>query len=252
MYTLLLLSSDPPDCGYGFMSVERIRLLLGLGNVSGLVHTDERQQITPAMRFTCNGMVTKWIVGANFNEKGDQYHKLYLMVWRNVENDTYREIDGTSIDLQIESDNRIYEYDNFSPIPFQAGDILGVFFPPAGVAIFRLLSENTASPTNYYVTVEGSAPPYDLINMQSATVGYYHPLVSAEIGKETCYTHTMLKYNIYFLSQLETQRYVSVRKKKNFQEILTNSISLASCYHNLLSFRICQCLLQHPLWVAPL
>ena len=31
--------------------------------------------------------------------------------------------------IDVESDNEIYEYDNFSPIPFRPGDILGIFAP---------------------------------------------------------------------------------------------------------------------------
>ena len=46
------------------MSVERIRSLLGLEGVGIAVTRHRRQQITPDIKFTCDGMITKWIVGA--------------------------------------------------------------------------------------------------------------------------------------------------------------------------------------------
>ena len=36
----------------------------------------------------------------------------------------YQKINGTLITIEPQSDDGVYEYDNFPPIPFQAGDIL--------------------------------------------------------------------------------------------------------------------------------
>ena len=103
-------------------------------------------------------------------------------------NDTYQKINGTFLEFADSSSNRIYEYDNFSPIPFQAGDILGVFIPRTSLSRLRLLSENTNSPTNYYLTTGGSVSksPHDMIDIQNTPMvmsGTYHPLVSVEIGE---------------------------------------------------------------------
>ena len=122
-----MLPADPPDCGCGFMTVGRMRLLLSLDHIASLRYTGRRQQITPDLRFTCDGMITKWIIGADWNMYNPEYPE--LQVWRNVGNTTYQLINGTVIESPQESSNHIYEYDNFSPIPVQAGDILGVFIP---------------------------------------------------------------------------------------------------------------------------
>ena len=137
------------------------------------------------MKFTCDGMITKWIIGANVFSNSFYPE---LQVWRNIGNDMYQKRNGTFITIPTESSNRIYEYDNFSPIPFQAGDILGVFLPQNGSARLRLLSETTDSPTNYYLNTDNSAShsPFDTIDIhstQSLTSQAYHPLVSVEIGK---------------------------------------------------------------------
>ena len=162
-----------------------MKILLGSETVGSVINPSQRQQITPDMKFTCDGMITKWIIGANVFSNSFYPE---LQVWRNIGNDMYQKRNGTFITIPTESSNRIYEYDNFSPIPFQAGDILGVFLPQNGSARLRLLSETTDSPTNYYLNTDNSASdsPFDTIDIhstQSLTSQAYHPLVSVEIGK---------------------------------------------------------------------
>ena len=73
-----------------------MRILLRLDNVNQRSFQTKRQQITPDIRFTCDGMITKWIIGAymaggSFNPE--------LQVWRNIGNDVYQKINGTFIDV---------------------------------------------------------------------------------------------------------------------------------------------------------
>ena len=180
--------TDSPDCVCGFMSVERMRLLLRLDSVGGSVYTQLRQQITPDIRFTCDGMITKWIVVADWRDDDDDNFYPELQIWRSSGNDTYQKINGTFIEVDNESEDRVYEYDDFAPIPFQAGDILGVFIPRTALSRLRLWSEDTNSPTNYYLTTESfvSESPHDMIDIQNTPMvmsGTYHPLVSVEIGE---------------------------------------------------------------------
>ena len=181
----MFVTADSPGCECGFMSVERMRILLGLDNINQQSFQTKRQQITPDIRFTCDGMITKWIIGAytagcSFNPE--------LQVWRNIGNDVYQKINGTFIDVTTSSryEYSVYEYSNFSPIPFQAGDILGVFIPGHISSNLALLSENTTSPTNYYLTTDStvSESPYDMMDISSVMSQGYHPLVSVEIGKQ--------------------------------------------------------------------
>ena len=164
-----------------------MRLLLRLDSVGGHINTQSRQQITPDIRFTCDGMITRWIVGADWNSEDNFYPE--LQVWRSSGNDTYQKINGTFLEFADSSSNGIYEYDNFSPIPFRAGDILGVFIPRTTISRLRLWSEDTDSPTNYYYLTTGdsvSESPYDMIDIQNTPMvmsGTYRPLVSVEIGE---------------------------------------------------------------------
>ena len=166
-----------------------MRLLLGLDSVGGRIITEKRQQITPDIRFTCDGMITKWIVGANWTSGEDSYPE--LQIWRSSGNDMYQKINGTFLVIDTESEDQVYEYDDFAPIPVQAGDILGVFVPQNGDSKLRLQAESEHGPTNYYIPIDdsGTVSPYGSIDLQQDTPqvssSVYHPLVTVEIGKQS-------------------------------------------------------------------
>ena len=165
-----------------------MRLILNIERHRALVSTESRQQITPDMKFTCDGMITKWIITA-FSQPEENQHP-ELQVWRKIGNDVYQKINGTFIEPETLNDNfnSIYEYDSFSPIPIKSEDILGIFIPAANSSRLAQLSENTDSrPTNYYLTTgQTSEPPHDIIDIQSippVIEAEYWPMVTVEIGK---------------------------------------------------------------------
>ena len=164
------------------MSRERVHILLGLETVGNRIFTERRQQITPDITFTCDGHITKWIVGANWADTRSLYPE--LQVWRNVGNDVYRKINGTVINITAQSPTRIYEYDNFSPIPVLAGDILGVFIPQTSSSKLLLWSERDNNPTVYYVDTDSATESsIDLQRMPPLHSTSYFPLVTLEISK---------------------------------------------------------------------
>ena len=183
---ILALYPDPPGCGCGFMSVERMRILLGLDSVGEVVEPDRRQQITPDMKFTCDGVITKWIIGGQWSGYTALYPELQL--WRKIGNDTYQKINGIHITNETQNDDGVYEYDNFPPIPFQAGDILGVFLPRNPESKFRLSSEGGRGPTNYFIDISHvTISPYDTIYLKQEAPQIqsevYYPLISVEISE---------------------------------------------------------------------
>ena len=72
--------SPSASCESGFMPLEEMRMLLGEGIVGKLRVTHKRQQITPAMRFTCTG----WIIGFAWKHSDTFYPELQTMEeqWR--------------------------------------------------------------------------------------------------------------------------------------------------------------------------
>ena len=208
------------------MSVERMRILLGLDTVGDVATTERRLQITPDMKFTCDGMITKWIIGAGWrNNDVNLYPE--LQVWRNSGNDIYQKINGTFITVQTRSEDQIYEYSNFPPIPFQSGDVLGVFIPRDSRSKLRLISEGGHGPTNYYITTE-SVSAYENIDLQHNTPqvlsAVYHALVTVEISENEIRIYIALSLtNILFFSY-ETFSYKFNRD--NYQRYLSTSKSV--------------------------
>ena len=167
--------------------MERIRLLLGVDGTYGIEYNSQRQQISPEIKITCNGLITKWIVGADWNPSTSRYLYPELQIWRNVGNETYRKISGTYVFFPfIARANQIYEYTKFAPIPVESGDVLGIFLPRDSVSRLRLSSENDNSnnPKVYYLSATSS--PYEELDRQnnepSLSTASYYPLVSLEIG----------------------------------------------------------------------
>ena len=186
LYYFTLL--DPPDCQYGFLSVERMRSILG---TAGIKPIGSRQQITPDMKFTCDGMITAWIVGAEWNRINSLFPE--FQVWRKIRCRKYKKISGRVPELQTSVSFRINAYSVFPPMPVKSGDILGMFIPKN--SRLNLLSEKTNSPTNYYLPTEDSEDSsleiFDLEeNVGSLMRKSYHPLISAVIGK--CLGHSCL------------------------------------------------------------
>lgn len=174
--------ADSPACGCGFMSVERMKILLGLDRVNGRINLDQRQQITPEMKFTCDGIITKWIIGADWFSLDDLYPELQL--WRSSGNDVYQKMSGTVIDIDRQTNDQVYNYSDFQPIPFQAGDILGIFMPED--QLIRPIAEEGRGPINYYISVEDtSVSPFTTFDTRQRSVqsSTYHPLVSVEFGE---------------------------------------------------------------------
>ena len=179
------------------MSVETMYTLVGLGEVGRLIGHNRRQQITPNITFTCDGWITKWIIGALWGSENMLFPE--LQIWRNDGNATYRKINGTFISVETSNASLIYEYSDFSPIPFQAGDILGAFVPKGSK--LKLRSEHDRSHLNYFNTTSDDATesPYDSIDLSGPlSTATYHPLVSVEISKYCVYLDLELMITIPF------------------------------------------------------
>ena len=178
--------TDVDGCASGFMSVERMRILLGLDTVKKSVIRAQRQQITPDLNFTCHGLITSWVVGAEW--RGDDYRYPELQIWRRVDNDSsvYQKINGTFLRVSNNTTSGIYEYDDFSPIPFRPGDVVGMFLPRDSLSKLRVRSEDISGHFNYYLPVENSdkVSPFeemDLEDTEDLKSEEYLPLVSVYI-----------------------------------------------------------------------
>ena len=198
------------------MSNETLRSLLGLEGVGRLEGRLRRQQITPDINFTCDGVITKWIIGALRANNTSLVPGPELQLWRNTGNDTYVKINGTLVTSDTYSSSLIYE-NSISPIPFQAGDVLGIFLPRAAESSLRLRSEVGYGPLNYFITTEEDAhmSQYDELQLSDLSSDTYHPLVSLEICELKSCTLSFL----YFL--LLTAQSTASSETKNSKQCTT-------------------------------
>ena len=182
-----ILHSGPPNCASGFMSLETLETLVGLGDIGRLVNCDTCQQITPDINFTCDGVITKWIIGGFLVDNSALIPGPELQLWRKT---TYTKINGTFVTSTVNSDKGIFNSSSFSPIPFQAGDILAIFVPRLGSTRLRLRFELSHCPLMYYTVISPSnantSPHTELQLSGFCSSEVYHPLVSVEICELTC------------------------------------------------------------------
>ena len=162
------------------MSVDRIELLLRSRNIK--VKISGRQQITPSMNITCHGILTKWIIGANWNKSRKFFPQ--LQIWDKTRGKTYKLINSTQVEVEEESYSNVYEFDVCPPIPVQPGYVLGVFLPPEADSKLSLRAEKSREPVNFYVSPSIVVDMIDLnVNNSILLNDTYNPLVSVEIGE---------------------------------------------------------------------
>ena len=71
-----------------------------------------------------------------------------MQIWRTVDGNTYERVASSRIQFAT-GEPYIWEKETSNPIPFQAGDVLGVFTPP--VPKLSLKFQERGGPTNYYI-----------------------------------------------------------------------------------------------------
>ena len=106
-----------------------------MGNTN-LVTASGQQVLIPDINFPCNGNITKWIVGADWNRRSNAQSTTYteLQVWRESSasssfNNTYTKVGSTIIVIGSEDSSGLYEYPLETPLAFQEGDVLGYYQP---------------------------------------------------------------------------------------------------------------------------
>ena len=142
-----------------------------------MTRRDNQQRLFPDITFTCNGFITKWIVGA---KRGRGTLLPELQVWRNIGGTSFIKTKFSPLPSSA-TDNNIVEYIPNPPLEFHEGDILGVYQPPHQDSALVVYYQDHDGPANYAceegnnstVTLDAPDHPYD------------YPLVTVETGKLT-------------------------------------------------------------------
>ena len=165
---------DEPDCDCGFMSIDRIALLLSVQKVS----IGGRQQITPSMKITCHGMLTKWIIGADWKSSKEKFPQ--LQIWSETGEKTYKMVNHTQVQTGRQSYANIYEFELSPPITVEPGYVVGILIPPESDSKLSLKAERSLQPINYYVSTTHTN--YSCSNLEKNILSdAYSPLVTVEI-----------------------------------------------------------------------
>ena len=140
---------------------------------------DRQQRVFPDISFTCNGSITKWIVGAGIGSGFSPSSE--LQIWRKSGVDSYTKVASTQLTTRSPtSDQNVYEYVPCSPMGFQKGDILGVYQREYSSVVPYYQESN--GPKNLCDSKLPSLAP-DLITSPSIAEEYMYPMVTVEISK---------------------------------------------------------------------
>ena len=114
------------DCTSGFMSLDRMNAVLDNYD-SNLEKCDvDGLALLPAINFSCNGVIFEIVFGADWAGNTDSFTE--LQIWRPVSgiDGLYTLVESTTI-ITEENTTQLYHYPLSSPLPFQAGDVLGYY-----------------------------------------------------------------------------------------------------------------------------
>ena len=156
-----------------------LTLTLTTRNVMGF---SGQQLIFPSVQFNCSGEVLKWImVGTEWF--GDS--KPELQIWTPLENNVFTKTSGAIISSAVMIRSRVYEYEVESPLPFQPGDILGVFQPLFTDSQLQVDYDSDDDSIYYFISTGADAYPQNCIfnTTDGALTLNGLPLVSVEISK---------------------------------------------------------------------
>ena len=154
---------------------------------NSIEETVQQQRILPSMKFSCSGNISKWtFVARSQTGGGDQYPLFQL--WRPSGTRRYVRVYESSdmSTMSGQSEFTVEEYIPPDPVPFEAGDIFGVYQPQEPrrrLSVVHVDVPPGYGYTNYYITnVMMSLEEFDT-DGRGSTVGNNYPLVAVETSE---------------------------------------------------------------------
>ena len=176
-----------PQCVQGFLNEEALRIAVDVYDPDNTynIRTHERQQrIIPGIHFTCTGMLTKWIIGAQRILTQTTNH-LQLQIWRRRRqtNNRYDRIDYSDLtDLNATDDLNVHEYTPNPPLQFQADDLLGLFLPRRTETQVEAYLQEGGGPQSYRRSNRNSALSSFSTSGRRVGTDIDMPLVAVEVS----------------------------------------------------------------------
>ena len=147
-----------------------------------------RQCIYPGINFTCDGTIQSWVYGAQWEDIAF----FELQIWRIDSGDgVYSRVGSTTITAE-QSLTNLYHHPLSTPLPFQAGDILGYYQPSRPL---RLLLEVDGSRSQLSYTFDDLSSAASQLNIAvSDIIENQLPLISVVTGKIRAKSYVCIKH----------------------------------------------------------
>ena len=110
---------------------------------------DEEFRLIPDVSFTCSGTITGLLIGATNRIGGSRDEFPEVQVWSSNTGGTLYTRRGNAQQISLTpgdfSPDGVYQYNLTTPMPFQSGDVLGVYQPDESDSLVTLFYNNDAS-----------------------------------------------------------------------------------------------------------
>ena len=170
-----LYHTDSPSCTGNFLNRSALRQGALNVNINNVMRRDNQQRLFPDITFTCNGSITKWIVGGTTDNT--QSLEPELQIWQKTGRNSYTK-EGFSLLPFSTLVSNVAEYTLSTPLEFQEGDILGVYQPKYDKSALVVYYQERDGPANYE---QGKNPP-STVTLSGNPNDYDYPLVTVEIS----------------------------------------------------------------------
>ena len=162
------------------------------------VRSRQRQQrISPGLKFTCTGTLTRWIIGAR-RTLTQPTNYLQLQIWRRRQgpSNTYDRTTFSDITaLNTTDDLNVYEYIPNPPLQFRANDILGLYQPRIRDTQVIVYYQTRDGPQNFVRFYQDSPLPTQSTTGRGVYMYNALPLVAVEVnGKLKYHPRKLLLY----------------------------------------------------------
>ena len=151
--------------------------------INQIKQRDSTQRIFPDIRFSCSGLLTKWIIGGEPHNSNKPLPE--LQIWRKTDETNYFKTSFSLISTlpNVTSEVNVYEYIVDPPLEFQEGDVFGLYKPKEKDSVLNIFLQENSGPFAYGLQEDATealakmtADPSMLLDQND------YPMVSAEIS----------------------------------------------------------------------
>ena len=203
---VILCTVAVSGCTSGFMQLDLLKKRaekITSGNVVSGNKLDHELRVVPGLNFTCNGSITSLLLGVDVRTvDGNRVEYPEVQIWRGEQRTifgfvtfVYARQSRTNITLTAgnSSPDGVLQYNLTTPIPFQSGDILGVYQPPESDSVVRLFYVNDSSAPVANFRDNSNAEFFNAISPNiGSTISNHHVLILPITGKKSVFVGMIL------------------------------------------------------------